>query len=352
MTQVNQDNQDNQDSEGNESSRGGGVGGRGGAGQDPGEGFARALERLDAGAEPPMPDLVRASIAQGYRIRTRRRVSTALGSAVGVLVLAGGAMTLPSMLSGLRVDRPSGGVTTATVPGPRTMPGILYPSASALHTAYPNSSLKLTEASPRDAVVPGRYFRLTGAGVPDGSLLYVAAFPTVTEARDARQALAAGECVSLAGQYVTTPWKDHAWCTEPTVLRKNKAELQAFTPTNGPSTPTPVDLGAAQPLADATTGRPAVGVTYVTEDGWTVQVVAGALDGATAASTAGRAPAPNAVTSSGVPPLPVATAAPDENDGLSGPAPVATGDVVSLRTLVMDLATSDRLLELLLESTD
>ncbi|MEW1721059.1 hypothetical protein [Streptomyces sp. NPDC093109] len=353
--------------------------GRGGPGGD-GGGLARALGRLDDDSEPPMPDLVRASINQGYRIRHRRRVSTAIGSTVAVLVLAGGAMTLPSMISGLRpADGAANPLGPATVPGPTTMPGIRYPTTSVLRAADLDIALDVAEAKPGDPLVPGRYFRLAGPAAPDGFLLYAAVFPTVTTSRSAREALAAGTCVNLAGRLITTPWSDHAQCVGTATRWKDGDQMLSFTVTDQPAaagTEAVPDSVAdsvadsvpeseagfaagsaaesvADSVADSVAGHTAVGATYLTKDGWTIQVVAGALDRTSPASPSTAVPSPLSPASPVRSGLPQTEATPEGNGTRTGPEPAASGGEADLLgKLVIDLAGSERFLDLVLERTD
>jgi hypothetical protein len=239
---------------------GGGIGGE--------AGFAEALGGLGVGAEPPMPDLVPGAVRQGIRIR-RRRIGVALGAAVMVAVLAGsGAALTQGLLGGDRA-----------APAPPAAPErwVRYPSLELLRSVVPATTGTVRSSDPDEPLVPGRYFRLTTArGTVD---LYVAVSRTVTAASVASPRQAEQTCTDGAGRLVTSPW-DPFTSTCQTLRTVSAGLLLSYVVTGTPSPPS------------ATTDGPhpadTIGVSYLTPDGWTVQVVAGDLDaGGTAQGAAG-----------------------------------------------------------------
>lgn len=241
----------------------GGIGGIGGK-----AGFAEALGSLSVGAEPPMPDLVPGAVRQGIRIR-RRRIGVALGSAVMVAVLAGGGAALTQGLLG--------GDRAAPAPPAAPERSVRYPSLELLRSVVPAATGTVRSSDPAEPLVPGRYFRLTtDRGTVD---LYVAVSRTVTTASVASPPQAGKTCVDGAGRLVTSPW-DPFTRTCQTLRTGSAGLLLSYVVTSAASTP------------PTTTERPhpadTIGVSYLTPDGWTVQVVAGDLDaGATADGAAG-----------------------------------------------------------------
>ncbi|AXG77553.1 hypothetical protein [Streptomyces paludis] len=228
--------------------------GHGSAGDD-GFSLAEALGGLSLGAEPPMPDLVPGAIERGGRIRRRRRIGTALGSAavVAALLTGGYAVLLPVL--------PGAGGTTASpaAPGTGRERAVVYPSLEVLRSAVPAATGTVEAAAPERPVRPGRYFLLT---TPKGMRqeLYVSITRTATGPKALREKSGEGDvaCPARTEDAYATGWNGLTrqcrlvpWKTGPVLLYA---------------------VATGQPTA-------AVGVTYMTADGWTVQVIAGSLDG-------------------------------------------------------------------------
>jgi hypothetical protein len=326
------------------------------------DGLVGALERLSPGSEPPMRDLVPDAIVQGHRIIRRRRIGTVLGSTVAVLVLAGGAMTLPSLTDVLRLDRtPHPAAPPTPSADPDAMPGSRYPTVEMLRTVTSSDSLEIEQVSPADPPVPGRYFRVRTPLTPEGFLLYAAVFPTVTTSPAEGSAAKAGSCTNLAGQLITTLWDSYAKCEQPTEMWKNDHELLTYSVVGAQATNTGTNTR---------TGTVAHGATFLAKSGWTVQVVAGDLDrlsAGTPAGTAAEAPttesgdlvssgAEAAAESAGAARA-TGTLGPVPANGIGAESPVLSDEetvliTTQITTLVSDLATNSELLGLVLEKSD
>ncbi|MET9967237.1 hypothetical protein ABZZ80_15275 [Streptomyces sp. NPDC006356] len=241
-----------------ESSAGGAMGGHGGRdsrGGTGGEaGLAEVLGGLSVGAEPPMPDLVPGAIRKGVRIRRRRRIGVAAGSAAMVAMLMGGGFAVTqSFLGDDRAAQPAA-----------PAPAIRYPSLELLRSIVPESTGTVQSSNPAQPRVPGRYFRLTtDRGTAD---LYVAISRTVTDARVASPAAGGTTCTDSHGLPVRTPWTTFIVSCEAVPAASGGRVLSYVVADSGTSAPT------AKPDASD-----AVGVSYLTPDGWTVQVIAGDL---------------------------------------------------------------------------
>jgi len=219
-----------------------------------GRSLAGALTELAAQAEPPMPDLVAGAVARGTRLRRRRRAGKVLGSAALLVAVAGSGVTLQSLLPGSRQPPPAAAPTW-------------YPSAELLRSIVPGSFGAIDVSKPARPMIPGHYFRVTTArGVSD---LYVSVARTSTEAFPSRtEAGRPGACADSAGRLVASPWNDLLQgCS---LVRKSSGGTLLLYLVG--KEPLPADTKDFKPVSSA------VGVSYVTPDGWTVQVVAGPLD--------------------------------------------------------------------------
>ncbi|MEW1720685.1 hypothetical protein [Streptomyces sp. NPDC093109] len=240
--------------------------GGGGIGDD-GFSLAEALGGLSTGAEPPMPDLVPGAIERGVRIRRRRRIGTALGSAaVAATFLTGGyAVVLPML---------AGGNTTASPANPGTTreDAVVYPSLEVLRSVVHPKTGTVEAASPKLPVRPGQYFLLT---TPGGATheLYVSITRTAAAPKALELKSAKGDplCPASAEDAYATGWNSllrecsfKPWKLGPVLLYAVVAEP--------PSAKADIQSRSAT----------ATGATYMTPDGWTVQVIAGALDGSRA----------------------------------------------------------------------
>jgi hypothetical protein len=236
-----------------ENSAGGGSGGIGGD-----AGFAEALGGLRVGAEPPMPDLVPGAVKQGVRIR-RRRIGVALGTAMMVVALAGGGAALTQGLLGGDRAAPARPAAPAQ--------SVRYPSLELLRSVVPASTGTVRSSDPAGPPVPGRYFLLTtGRGTVD---LYVAIGRTTATRASAGSPTAAGEtCADSGGRLVTSPWASFTRSCE-TTRTGSGGLLLSYVVSSAP--PAPSAANDVPAPADAT------GVSYLTPDGWTVQVIAGDL---------------------------------------------------------------------------
>ncbi|MFC9429169.1 hypothetical protein [Streptomyces sp. NPDC056987] len=247
----------------------------------------RALERLSVGAEPPMPDLVPGAIVRGRRLRRRRRIGTALGAAAAVVVLAGGAATLPSLLGSFHgpVEPAASGSSGA---GESRFPPLasLRPLVRDLGT--------LETWTPREPPVPGGYLRLVR---PEGDAvwMYVSVTRTAETADAAGARDTAAACRTAGGTPVGTPWDGSVKNCRPVQSDPNGTDATDGTTgtadpnsgkgkTNGPGSP---DGDVLAYYVDAPGLPPAMGITRLTADGWTVQILAG---GAPQSSDATRSP--------------------------------------------------------------
>jgi hypothetical protein len=228
--------------------------------------LAEALGGLGSGAEPPMPDLVPGAVARGTRMRRRRRIGRALSATAMAAVLAVGGYAVLA-------PRPESRPTL-----PAEQPTIWYPSLDLLRSIIPTTrGTGVEEGEPRQPLRPGRYFRLTAA---DGSVndLYVAVSRTAFEPSPAGRPRA---CLDSTGRGLATPWNGLiVRCSQ---IGHGSGRLFQFFVTAG-SLPSPDGAGKHETWA--------AGITYVTTGGWTVQVVAGALDEA-ADDRTGSAPRTN-----------------------------------------------------------
>ncbi|WP_405841734.1 hypothetical protein [Streptomyces sp. NBC_01518] len=216
--------------------------------------LADALGGLGSGAEPPMPDLVPGAVARGVRIRRRRRVGATVSAFVmaGVVALGGHALLSP---------RPEPAPTL-----PAVQPSAWSPSLELVRSILSTGKGTGTTVSaeqPRHPLRPGRYFRMTTAdgGVND---LYVSVSRTATDPLYAHQSRA---CLDSNGRVLASPW--NGLITRCSRTEHGSGSLLFYY------------------VADRTL---AVGVTYLTAGGWTVQVIAGSLDEAAAGRSGGGTP--------------------------------------------------------------
>jgi hypothetical protein len=232
---------------------GGDVGGANGSADAYEFTLAEALGGLDTGTEPPMPDLVPGAVAQGRRIRRRRGIRTAVGSLlVASAVLAGGYSVLTP-------------ATATRRPAPAaSVPSIWYPSLALLRSILPPETGTIEAAAPDASPHPGRYFRLTDrtGQVND---LYVWIVPYATGLSPLRPPSVA--CRDGAGRVLTSPWGGQL----------KKCSLIPTT-TGEQLVQYSVDKDALPAPGPTEAGSYAVGISYVTSGGWTVQVIASPHD--------------------------------------------------------------------------
>ncbi|MFS8200387.1 hypothetical protein ACLVWQ_17075 [Streptomyces sp. CWNU-52B] len=234
----------------------GGVGG-GGAGGEHELALVEALGGLQAGAEPPMPDLVPGAVTRGRRIRRRRRIGTALGAVATAAAVAFGGVTLLA-------PSPSQG---------RSLPAaertVWYPSLALLRSVVP-ARLGTVQASSKSDRADGadgsdgvdgsqRYFHLldSAGGVSD---LYVSvARTTAGLSPHPSKDLA---CRGGGGRVLTTPWGGELTKCGVVETKRGDRLLEYFVPERA--------LPAPRSAGDDSYAR---GVAFVTAGGWTVQVI-------------------------------------------------------------------------------
>lgn len=235
-----------------------------GGGHEPAlaEALVEALGELGTGPEPPMPDLVSGAIVQGTRIRRRRRIGVALSSAAMAAVVAVG---------GYAVLAPT---PQSRRPLPAAEPSVWYPSPALLRSILPATAGTLSTSQPQR---PEPYFQLTGEeGVVTD--LYVSIARSTTG--PPLPSSGSGVCRDSSGHALTTPWGGTPIECSPMRTGAGDSLLQYYVAKK--SLPGPV----------GPTGSPyAWGVIYVTESGWTVQVIASTHDW-TGQSLKGTTPTP------------------------------------------------------------
>ncbi|MFE2939366.1 hypothetical protein ACFXKG_09970 [Streptomyces sp. NPDC059255] len=269
----------------------------------------RALERLSVGAEPPMPDLVPGAIVQGRRLKRRRRIGTALGAAAAVVVLAGGAAALPSLLGSFHrpVEPAASGSSGA---GESRFPPLasLRPLVQDLGT--------LETWTPRDPPVPGGYFRLVE---PDGDAvwMYVSVTRTAETAAPAGARDTVAACRTGGGTPVGTPWDGSVKNCRPIQSDPNGTTdpNSGKDRTNEPGSP---DGDVLAYYVDAPALTPAMGITRLTADGWTVQILAGSAPQSRDATWSPRGDPSRAATDEATPANPRGGAGGGGGGGLDG----------------------------------
>jgi hypothetical protein len=216
--------------------------------------LADALEGLGSGTEPPMPDLVPGAVVRGTRMRRRRRVGATVSAAVmaGVVALGGHALLTP---------KPESAPTL-----PAGQPSVWSPSLELVRSilsAGTGAGTTVSAEQPRQPLRPGRYFRMTTA---DGSVndLYVSVSRTATDPSYTHPTRA---CLDGNGRVLASPW--NGLITRCSRTEHGSGSLMFYF------------------VADRTL---AVGVTYLTAGGWTVQVIAGSLDEAGVGRSSGSTP--------------------------------------------------------------
>lgn len=232
------------------------MAGRHGVGED---GFAltealgEALGGLDTGPEPPMPDLVSGAIAQGTRIRRRRRIGAALGSAaMAVAVVAGG--------YGVLAPTPE---TRHSLPA--VEPAVWYPSLKLLRSIVPPAAGTVESAQPQQSRRPATYYRLTDPKSGLVSDLYVSVARSATG--PSRLPSPPRGCPDGDDRELTTSWGGLPFkCT---VTRTKAGDLVLAYFVNEKHLPARMD---------GVGGSYAHGITYVTTDGWEVQVIMSSQD--------------------------------------------------------------------------
>lgn len=220
--------------------------------------LADALEGLGSGTEPPMPDLVPGAVVRGTRMRRRRRVGATVSAAVmaGVVALGGHALLTP---------KPQSAPTL-----PAGQPSVWSPSLELVRSILSTGTGTGTGAGttvsaeqPRQPLRPGRYFKMTTA---DGAVndLYVSVSRTATDPSYTHPTRA---CLDTNGRVLASAW--NGLITRCSRTEHGSGSLLFYY------------------VADRTL---AVGVTYLTAGGWTVQVIAGSLDEAAAGRSSGSTP--------------------------------------------------------------
>lgn len=227
------------------------MAGKHGGGED-GFALAEALGGLDAGPEPPMPDLVPGAIVQGTRIRRRRRIGAALGSAAMAAVVAVGAYGVLAPTTETRRSLPA------------VEPSVWYPSLKLLRSIVPASTGTVDAAQPQHSRRPATYFRLTDPRTGLVSDLYV----SVARSATGTSLLPPGPagCRDGHGPELTTPWGGRPFKCSVTRTKSGDRVLAYFVDES--SLPARTDDG----------GSYAFGITYVTTGGWAVQVIMASPD--------------------------------------------------------------------------
>ncbi|MEU1345525.1 hypothetical protein [Streptomyces sp. NPDC005795] len=218
------------------------------------EALGEALGGLDAVPEPPMPDLVPGAIVQGTRIRRRRRIGAALGSAAMAAVVAVGAY-------GVLAPAPE---TRRSLPA--VEPTAWYPSLKLLRSIVPASAGTVEAAQTHHSRRPAPYFRLTDPKTGVVSDLYV----SVARSATGTSLLPPGPagCRDGYGPELTTPWGGRPFKCSVTRTKSGDRVLAYY-----------LDQSSLPAHTDDRSGSSAFGVTYVTTGGWAVQVIMGPHDG-------------------------------------------------------------------------
>lgn len=216
------------------------------SGDEHGFALADALGELDTGPEPPMPDLVPGAVARGSRIRRRRRIGVALGTAVMVSVVAFGGYGMLAPATG--EDRQ---------PLPAAEPSVWYPSAELLRSVLPASAGTIEAAQPPR---PG-YFRMTDRTGLVTSLYVTVARSGVPPAPPSE----VWRCEDGRGRLLTGPWGGRLAKCSALRTRTGDSVLEYFV--------------AAEHMP-ARMRAPGVayawGVSYLTSGGWTVRLISSA----------------------------------------------------------------------------
>ncbi|MGW0083230.1 hypothetical protein [Streptomyces sp. NPDC003393] len=216
-------------------------------GDEYGFGLAEALGELDTGPEPPMPDLVPGAITQGTRIRRRRRIGVALSTTAMAAVVAVGGY-------GVLAPAPQ---SSRTLPAAKTP--VRYPSLTLLRSMLPPGKVGMFSQKR-----PGPYFRLTDVNglVTD---LYVA----ITQSPTGSSLLPSGPvaCRDGFGRRLATPWGGQLVKCSIIPTGSGDSLLQYYTAKE-----------SLPPQMRGNGGSHAWGISYLTSDGWKVQVIASPLD--------------------------------------------------------------------------
>lgn len=216
-------------------------------GDEYGFGLAEALGELDTGPEPPMPDLVPGAITQGTRIRRRRRIGVALSTTAMAAVVAVGGY-------GVLAPAPQ---SSRTLPAAKTP--VWYPSPTLLRSMLPPGKVGMFSQKR-----PGPYFRLTDVNglVTD---LYVA----ITRSPTGSSLLPSGhvKCRDGFGRELATPWGGQL--SKCSIIQTGSGDSLLQYSTAKKSLP---------PQMRGNGGWAAWGISYLTSDGWKVQVIASPLD--------------------------------------------------------------------------
>ncbi|MFI6945037.1 hypothetical protein [Streptomyces sp. NPDC050422] len=220
------------------------------------EALSEALGGLDAAPEPPMPDLVSGAIVQGTRIRRRRRIGAALGSAAMAAVVAVVAVGAYGVLAPTPETRRS---------LPAVEPTVWYPSLKLLRSIVPASAGTVEAAQPHHSRRPATYFRLTAPKTGLVSDLYV----SVARSATGTSLLPPGPagCRDGHGPQLTTSWGGRPFKCSVTRTKSGDRVLAYF-----------VDQSSLPARTDDQDGSSAFGITYVTTGGWAVQVIMGPHD--------------------------------------------------------------------------
>lgn len=226
------------------------MAGRHGGGEDGfalAEALGEALGGLDAVPEPPMPDLVSGAIVQGTRIRRRRRIGAALGSAAMAAVVSLGAY-------GVLAPTPE---TRRSLPA--VAPTVWHPSLSLLRSIIPASTGTVDAAQPQHSRRPATYFRLTDPRTGLVSDLYVSVARSATGA-----SLLPARCRDGLGPEFTSPGGGRSFKCSVRSTQSGDRVLAYF-----------ADVRFLPARTDEQGGSYTFGITYVTTGGWEVQALMG-----------------------------------------------------------------------------
>ncbi|MGN5630799.1 hypothetical protein [Streptomyces sp. AC154] len=213
------------------------------SGDEHGFALADALGELDTGPEPPMPDLVPGAVARGARIRRRRRIGAALGTAVMAAVVAVGGYGL--LAPATQENRQ---------PLPAAEPSAWYPSPELLRSILPTSAGTIEAARPAR---PG-YFRMT-----DRTGLVTSLYVTV--ARSAAPLAPPADvwrCQDGRGRLLTSPWGGRLTKCSALRTRTGDSVLEYF-----------MEMEQLPARMRAPGVGYAWGLSYLTSGGWTVQLI-------------------------------------------------------------------------------
>ncbi|MFI9495741.1 MULTISPECIES: hypothetical protein [Streptomyces] len=229
------------------------MAGRHGGGED---GFAlaqalgEALGGLDAVPEPPMPDLVSGAIVQGTRIRRRRRIGAALGSAAMAAVVSVGAYGVLAPTPETRRSSPA------------VAPTVWHPSLKLLRSIIPASTGTIEAAQPQYSRHTATHFWLTDPKTGLVSDLYVSVARSATGT-----SLLPASCRDGHGPELTTPLGGDSFKCSAIRTKSGDRVLAYF-----------ADVRSLPARTDDQGGSYTFGITHVTTGGWAVQALMGPHD--------------------------------------------------------------------------